>query len=179
MVKISLIILTLAGFISCTEPNPDYDPNYEPPCKAGTLSCNDESTEITVCIKDDTNTMTWQTDRTCWEDTLCSDGFCAPESSISTCETQSECPPTYICTALADSKTSINSYCIKNVNPEGRDGGYACSSHDSCKSGWCFRNTCFTPCMTSDDCPLDTECTTLNITIDNIQDSVLGCTIQK
>ncbi|MBU1219021.1 hypothetical protein KKF34_06090 [Myxococcota bacterium] len=177
-ITITSSLLVFFSLNACTEPNPDYDPDYAPPCKSGALSCSEDSTNITVCIKDAVSgEMIWTEDKTCWSGTGCLDGYCAPIPETPECTVQADCEEGLVCTALADADNSLSNWCISPPIENGRLGGYACASHDQCLSGWCFRNVCYTPCVTSDDCPLEDECDTLKVTIDNVQDNINGCVL--
>ncbi|MBU1240756.1 hypothetical protein KJ865_13670, partial [Myxococcota bacterium] len=71
----------------------------------------------------------------------------------------------------------LGTFCITSPNPLGLEGGKACSNASQCISGYCFRSTCFTPCNDINDCPFDSECVELNVTIDGIQGKINGCAI--
>lgn len=159
--------------VSCTEPNPSYDPNFVPPCSAGQLRCADTS-QLFICVTDENGKNTWTLHKTCWSGTICNTSWCAPDGA-SACSLPSDCTRTEdVCTVLVSDEHLAN-YCIPSPNPQGREPGRACSRHEDCLSGWCFRRTCYHPCVTAQDCPFNEECVNLTVTVDHVQDVIRGC----
>jgi hypothetical protein len=171
-----IIPLTFLGSFSCTEPNPDYDPDFVPPCKEGTVICSDDLLTTLACQDDGNGSRSYMIDKTCWEGTLCNSGFCGSGDS-GPCDIQEDCTDTLICTAVPISRSELGNFCIPAPLLEGIESEKACSLSSQCKSGWCFKKTCYTPCTSADDCHLGGECALLSVTIDGIQGTLNGCAI--
>ena len=170
-----LLLFIWAG--ACTEPNPDYDPLYVPPCELGALQCGEYPQHLMVCLEEDGGDPTWQIQRRCWDGTVCAGAWCGPDGAPA-CATVEDCTTAgEVCTAVTDSDHTIGTYCIPSPTPTGRVAGQACSRHDECQSGWCFRRTCFMPCETSDQCPFSETCEDLSVTVDHVQATIRGCVI--
>ncbi len=170
--------LLLALFaVGCTEPNPGYDPLFVPPCEVGARQCGESLRNLLVCQETEGQNPTWTIEKTCWEGTACSTAWCGPGDS-SACDLPSDCTGAgEVCTAVTDAEDHIGTYCIPSPFPGAREPGRACSRHEECASGWCFRRTCFHPCEETSQCPFSDTCETLNVTVDQVQDSLRGCVI--
>ncbi len=179
MKTLLLLLLVSLGSTGCTEPNPDYDPDFVPPCSVGSVRCNVAGDAILVCRKDPANPdreSAFELDKTCWAGTQCTEGYCgAPAERI--CAVQTECAEGEVCTALPNSRHGLATYCIAPPYPEGREAGQICSRSEQCRSGYCFRQTCFTPCRSVDECPDGTECVDLAVTVDAIKGTIKGCAL--
>jgi hypothetical protein len=174
-VLIFTIVVNMVG-IGCTEPNPDYDSDFVPPCSSGELKCSEDQSQILVCLENDEGKKVFTPDKVCWDGTVCVQDFCEPAPEES-CQFQADCQGDDICTAVVGSSGRIDNFCIPSPVPDGREVGKACSDHDQCYSGWCFRRTCYTPCVEDSDCPFSEDCVVLSITIDSIKGSVRGCVL--
>ncbi len=174
--KVFLILLAAVSFSACTEPNPDYDPLFVPPCNVGTLKCGMDPLNLLVCLSVDGQDPDWVLDRRCWNGTQCNDAYCGPGENSVDCSSPEDCTGEgAVCTAIRDAPDHIGTYCIPTPFPGARVPGQACSRHEDCLSGWCFRQSCFFACSSSSDCPDTLNCTSLSVTLDNIQGSVKGC----
>jgi len=167
----SLLILLI--LMACTEPNPSYDPDFVPPCRAGELRCENTS-QLFICAPDESGANVWTLQKTCWSGTVCDTAWCAPDNAPA-CGLPSDCTRAGdVCTVLI-SDEKLENHCIPAPNPQGREPGRACARHEDCQSGWCFRRTCYHPCAVSQDCPFSEECVDLNVTVDHIQGAIRGC----
>lgn len=178
LAAVSLLFLLLA----CTERNPSYDVLAY--CNAGQRRCLDQKV-VLICQPDSTwpdsdAGSAWFT--TCWDETECIEGVCAPDSTASSriCQKSSECDSGRVCTLLLnpDSLDMVGAYCVTPPYPAGRTGGMACQTPEDCLSGRCTRNVCFEACTEQTDCSNTLhECQPLSVTIDGIraQNTVLGC----
>ena len=171
---LNIAALMMAAGTACTEPNPDYDPNYVPPCDSGTARCSDDGASIELC-----RDGTFQTYRTCWAGTSCDDAHCVPDDGVPFCEVPEDCDSGRVCTAVVlREQQSVGTACIPVPYPDGRDAGMACVHGEDCKSGWCFRSVCYQPCLTNADCPDSMQCAELSVTIDSVRGVLKGCVPQ-
>ncbi len=175
LIRFIIALAVASAAWACTEPNPDYDPDFVPPCSLGTVRCSEDLSAIEAC-QDSDDTRVYVETKTCWESTVCGDGVCGPDNAPA-CSVASECAEDLVCTALPMSRDELGTFCIPPPNELGTESGKACSTDAQCLSGYCFRRTCFTPCTETTDCPYSTECVELSVTIDGIQGKLLGCAI--
>jgi hypothetical protein len=174
---LSIFLFIMSFHFSCTEKNPDYIPDYEPDCTIGNAICSEDGSSILVCqTLDGSDSPVYSPEKSCWEGTLCFDGFCGPGDSTE-CANTDDCEIDEVCTAVPVSRSELGTFCIPPPIPTGRDAGLACSVHDECKSGYCFRRTCFTGCDSTSACPFNDECVSLQVTIDGIKGEIEGCAI--
>lgn len=172
-----LPLLLFAGLAGCTEPNPSYDPLFVPPCEVGTFKCGESPRTLLACLEEDGQDPAWELLKTCWPGTICTGSWCGPGTALP-CSLPAECTVAgEVCTAVTDSQDHIGNYCIPAPIPGGREPGRACSRHEDCTSGWCFRRTCYHPCGLTEDCPFSGTCENLNVTVDHTQDTIRGCVI--
>ena len=156
----------------CTELNPDFDPDAGPVCSVGNRQC-DVTGEITQICKADSS---WSDERECWAETGCTDGLCLPDNAALTCVQWADCQTAgTVCTVTVDPAASqqLGTFCLPAPVSGGSAGGQACSHHDQCASGWCFRQVCFEACSEAGQCTnTQHECDTLDVTVDGVRDSV-------
>lgn len=167
-------LATLGG---CQELNPHFDPDGGPLCVAGERSCGSAS-EVVICTSDATG---FDPMRTCYDGSHCDTGLCLPDAPAAPCDRLADCTAAgTTCTVLVDpAQTSrLGTFCLEAPNPLGRVGGQACTAHDQCLSGWCFRSLCFEACADGSDCTNPQHrCRTFDVTVDGVRDNlnVLGC----
>lgn len=177
--------VSLLVIFSCTERNPQYDPDAY--CEPGTRKC-DPTGVVLVC----TGEGRWPSPDAedqwvieCWEDAMCFEGRCVPdeESRELDCEREADCGENRICSPLVSHEdiSTLAGYCIRPPYPDGREAGRACNTSTQCMSGRCTRNVCLEMCSDSSDCSVeDHVCVFLDLTVDGIRypNIIKGCVPQ-
>ncbi len=169
---LTMMAVTLLIGSACTERNPDYDPNYVPPCDNGTARCSEDERAIELCRDGEFHIF-----RECWNGTSCDDAHCVPDDGVPFCKIPDDCGNGLVCTAVVFSEQqAVGNSCIPAPHPDGREAGQSCAKGEDCKSGWCFKSVCYQPCLTDDDCPDSMNCAELSVTIDSVRGVLKGCT---
>ncbi len=168
----------VVGGTGCTELNPDYDPDGGPVCVAGQRQCDNTGLEIEICTEDATGFVPL---RSCFAESHCAQGACVPDDPTTPCARAADCTATAEGCTVAVSPTQpdqLGTWCLPLPYPGGRTGGQACTAHDQCQTGWCFRRVCFEACTDAAECTNEQhECVRFDVTVDGVRDSyhVQGC----
>lgn len=170
--------LLAVSLAACTERNPTFDPDGGPICIAGERQCDPGALSIEICTEDATGFVPL---RDCYDGSQCEDGLCMPGAGATACGRAADCTATSDeCTVLVNplQPDRLGTWCLPAPHVLGRPGGQACSVHEECRSGWCFRQVCFEACQAASDCTnTQHQCVRLNVTVDGVRDSynIQGC----
>lgn len=170
-----LVLVFGAG--GCDELNPDFDPDGGPICAPGERRCGAVGDVPEVCQ----SATEWTALSACWTGSGCAEGLCLPTEPFERCDHVSGCATaTHECTVFVDpdAVTHLATFCVAPPNAGSRPGGQACSVHDECASGWCFRRVCFEACSDASQCTNTLhECALLDVTVDGVRENGLihGC----
>ena len=176
-VSMAWLVGLMPNLCGCTELNPHYDPDGGPLCLPGERRCAAPD-RVEVCTQDAT---AFETVRTCFGGSHCDDGLCLPDVPPFPCDRGSDCElASSVCTVAVDPAqvSRLDTFCLPAPFPGGRLGGQACTGHDQCLSGWCFRSLCFEACGDAADCTNEQHlCRTFDVTVDGVRDSrsITGC----
>lgn len=175
--SVILLLPLCVAASACTELNPHFDPDGGPLCSAGERRCA-AGDLVEMCTQDAT---AFEAVRTCFPGSHCDTGLCVPDAPPLPCDRGVDCATGgSACTVVVNPTVPslLGTYCLPAPNPSGRMGGQACTSHEQCFSGWCFRSLCFEACVEAADCTnAQHGCRTFDVTVDGVRDdrSITGC----
>ncbi|MFH2010754.1 MAG: hypothetical protein ABI333_29405 [bacterium] len=172
-----VVLLGVVLLVGCDELNPNYDPDGGPVCERGERQCDSTGSTVQLCREPEDG---FTDERDCWAGSSCLVGGCQPEDPADRCYQHADCVAPELCTVLVDpdQPDHLGTFCIPAPLPAGRPGGQACSIHEDCQSGWCFRQVCFEACSDAGQCTnTQHECATLTVTVDGVQEAaaIHGC----
>ena len=176
------LVWTIPVLIGCTEPNPSYDPSYEPPsdmgapCSPGDRTCSGQM--VLVCRPNPAGTR-FEAERLCPSDSTCEAGICIPSGPACS----GTCDEGKVCTVFINPKktSELTTFCA-NASGQG-EGGATCTNNMDCQSGFCLIRdqtlTCYSACASAkgEECAFspDFTCMRLTITVNGVKGPVNGC----
>lgn len=174
---IALIVgLALSG-AGCTTANPDF-PDMST-CTLGERRCEQRDRAVALVCGRDVDDRQVFLEELCPLTALCDSGRCQSPTGGKSCQSQTDCAATEVCTPLVQpSLTMVALYCVPAL-PGAMPASSACTKDADCASYRCLQQSqgkfCLKACASDTACGGGRRCLPLSITVTGVQATISTC----